>query len=401
MCSGRPSPGLRASWLTILLLAGFAVRAESPETGAYEAFLVTYGPGEVYWQRFGHNAIWLREPSGGLDHSFNFGFFDFEQENFLLRFVQGRMLYFAAALPAQQEMDYYRNEGRSVRVQKLHLAPAEYARLRDHLLRKVRPENRDYLYDYYLDNCSTRLRDALDLALDGALAEQFRPQSALQDFRAHTRRSTVMDYWYYLGLELALGMPVDRPIDRWREMFLPEILADSLAELAVLDSHGLRSVVAEDRLVHASVVPLPESTPPEVWWRYLGLGLTLVLAGWALARFTPSVLAEALMQSWMLLAGSLGLLMVGVWLWTDHAAASPNANLLLLNPLMALALVPALRRPVAVLVALGLLGTAVFLALPQLQYTRDVAALIVPLNLASTYRLLRFEAPEPVRRIGT
>lgn len=396
MCWNASRPGLRFLSLIACLAAGdplYAAASTAPEPDGYEAFLVTYGPGEVYWQRFGHNAIWLREPARGLDHSFNFGFFDFEQENFLLRFVQGRMLYFAAAGPAAREQEIYRSEGRSVRLQKLDLDSQQYARLRDHLTWHVQPENRDYLYDYYLDNCSTRLRDALDFAIDGALGEQFRPQAGLQTFRAHTRRSTAADFWYYLGLELALGAPVDRDISRWDEMFLPAMLADSLAEVAVLEPGRLRPLVNADELQVASQVPLPPAVVEEVWPRYVGLSLGLLALGWLLARLAPPVLIEGFMQAWMLNAGVLGLMMVMVWLWTDHAAAHPNANLLLMNPIMLLALVPALRKPVAVVTAIGLFGALVVLAIPWWQYTRDVAALLIPLHAASAYRLWSCDPP--------
>ena len=77
--------------------------AESTAPDEPEVWLVTYGPGEIYWQRFGHNAIWVRDARLGLDHTFNFGFFDFEQERFFLRFLLGRMLYFAAAQRAGDE----------------------------------------------------------------------------------------------------------------------------------------------------------------------------------------------------------------------------------------------------------------------------------------------------------
>ncbi len=89
---------------------------------ATEAWLVTFGPGELYFERFGHNAIWLREPAAGLDHTFNFGYFDFEQEDFFLRFMRGRMLYFSIAQPANREFAYYRQENRSIRAQKLNLS---------------------------------------------------------------------------------------------------------------------------------------------------------------------------------------------------------------------------------------------------------------------------------------
>ena len=75
-----------------------------------EAWLVTYDPGDIYWQRFGHNAIWLRDPERGLDHAFNFGFFDFGQEDFLQRFVAGRRLYSSAAQTAARVCSQYQRE---------------------------------------------------------------------------------------------------------------------------------------------------------------------------------------------------------------------------------------------------------------------------------------------------
>jgi hypothetical protein len=245
MCARRPRYWLAA--LALLLCSGGAMAQPQEQADDYQAYLVTYGPGAIYWERFGHNAIWLREPALGLDHTFNFGFFDFEQENFLLRFVQGRMLYFAGAVPAQRERDFYREQGRTIRVQQLALDPAQYARLRDHLLHSVEEEHRDYRYDYYFDNCSTRLRDAIDLALEGAMRQQFEPQPGLQTLRGHTRRSTVRDYWYYLGLELGLGASIDQPITRWDEMFLPAMLADSLPEVTVLETSRLRPLVGPGR----------------------------------------------------------------------------------------------------------------------------------------------------------
>ncbi|MGD2129968.1 MAG: hypothetical protein PVJ17_11735, partial [Lysobacterales bacterium] len=102
-----------AGWLILVMslalpLAAAAQTGEPQAEGSTpEVWLVTYGPGQIYWQRFGHNAIWIRDPELGLDHTFNFGFFDFGQEDFFLRFLQGRMLYFSAAQPAREEFASY------------------------------------------------------------------------------------------------------------------------------------------------------------------------------------------------------------------------------------------------------------------------------------------------------
>ncbi len=150
--------GLRLAALVLCLLLAGSAWSQAPGAASQpEVWLVTYGPGEVYWQRFGHNAIWIRDPALGLDHSFNFGFFDFKQERFFLRFLQGRMLYFSAAQAAGDEFAQYLAEGRGIRAQRLALEPPQRERLTRSLLTQVRPENRDYLYDYYLKPCPQKM----------------------------------------------------------------------------------------------------------------------------------------------------------------------------------------------------------------------------------------------------
>ena len=229
----------------LLLLSLFSLPAAADEVDApdgTEVWLVTYGPGEVYWQRFGHNAIWVRDERLGLDHTVNFGFFDFGQENFFMRFLMGRMLYFSAAQEAGEEFAQYVAENRSIRAQRLNIAADRKAELVRFLLNEVRPENRDYLYDYYRNNCSTRVRDALDQALDGAIRRENESLPARLNWRGHTRRLTQEDFWLYLGLETVLGPLVDRPVSRWDEMFIPGLLADALSDQA--------RWVLEERQVH-------------------------------------------------------------------------------------------------------------------------------------------------------
>jgi hypothetical protein len=382
----------------LLLLGAGPLQAQTPPApGEYRVSLLTYGPGEIYWQRFGHNAIRIHEPGRSLDHAFNFGFFSFEQESFLLRFVQGRMLYFAAAVPTEREIQAYRSEGREIREQQLDLTPDEYLRLRDHLLWHVQPENREYLYDYYLDNCSTRLRDALDLALDGALRDRFAGDPAGQTFRDHTRRSTAEDYWYQLGLQLALGRPVDRPIDRWREAFLPAELARLVTQTQRPGAGGSRPLVTGDRILYPGL-PAPPATPAELWPRYLAPALALVLLGWLLRNRAEGRLTEALTLAWLMTSGSLGLLLIAVWLFTDHGATHPNLNLLLLMPFALLGFWPRARRPAAALLALAVGVCAVFAIWPAWQYLRDVFAVTAPLTLGSAAWLWHRRPPPAARR---
>ncbi len=357
------------------------LRLEAPVDGA-EAWLVTYGPGGFYWERFGHNAIWLREPAASIDHTFNFGFFDFDQPNFYLRFLKGHMLYFAAAQSAAREFEFYRQENRSIRVQKLNLNSLQYQRLRNYLLEEIKPQQRQYLYDYYLNNCSTRIRDALDIAIEGALSAQTGNSPAKLNFRDQTRRLTQTQFWYSLGLELALGVPVDRPISRWDEMFIPMVVATELAAMQLPGDGQEKALVSSDRMLFTSTRVAAPVDPGDTWFSYLLLGLLVTTLAWLSGRYMPPVWLSGLCHAWLVLGATSGLALTALWLLTDHQVTGYNANLLLLNPLFLLALAPLLKRFGVLLLAGGVALNLIFLLLPLHQYNLDALALLAPVNLA-------------------
>ena len=112
--------------------------------------------------------------------------------------------------------------------------------------------------------------------MEGALKTATRSKPADLDRRGHTRRLTQSDFWLYLGLETALGWPVDRPISRWDEMFIPGVLAATLAE-----QDGL---VLEERMIHAATLAPPPASPGTVWPRYLLASSSLLALLWLAGR---------------------------------------------------------------------------------------------------------------------
>ena len=390
MCwTPSPAASLAAALVTawLVLIAPARAQPAPPADASWSASLVTYGPGDIYWQRFGHNALWLREPARGLDHTFNFGFFDFRQERFFARFVQGRMLYFTAATPSEREFELYRSENRSIRVQPLNLTRDQYVRLRDALLRQVRPENRDYLYDYYRDNCSTRVRDMIDLALGGALAAATADEPAAQNFRDHTRRLSQPEPWLHLGLEAVLGRPVDAPVSRWDEMFLPGVVAAVVgAPGRVNPANGTPLVAAEEWLYRATATAPPER-PGVRWPLYLAASLAVALLAALAARVAPAAWGDGLALAWYVLAGAAGLFLLYAWLGTDHVATRYNENVLLFGPWMALAAFRRMRPGALVATALGAAGALALGLAPGGQYTADVLAAALPLHAAAGWRL--------------
>jgi len=288
-------------------------------------------------------------------------------------------LYFSVAQEAEREFSFYREQNRSIRLQKLDLTSPQYLQLRDYLLNEIRLENRDYRYDYYLNNCSTRIRDALDIALDGALSAQTKTRPAGLNFRDQTRRLTQMQYWYYLGLELGLGYPVDREISRWDEMFIPMVVADELTDLSLGSGEAAITV---DTMLFSSSAAEPAVSPEPTWFRYLLLGLLVTGLAWLSGKFIPPVWLKGLCAAWILISSTSGMILAALWLLTDHEVAKYNANLLLFNPVVILALVPALKRLAAAILAGGVLVGFLLLLMPTHQYNLDVLFLLAPINLA-------------------
>jgi hypothetical protein len=385
------------------IIAPPAPRAEIEPGSQLTVYLMTMGEGDLVYERFGHNALWIHDPVAGTDNTYHWGVFDFDEPGFLWRFIRGRMWYAMEAFPAFHAIQAYPRMNRSVWIQELNLTPAQRRELVDFLEWNRLPENRSYRYDYYYDNCSTRLRDALDRALGGQIRAQTVQLPARETFRSHTRRVTTNAPITYTGLMIGLGQGVDHPITVWEEMFLPLSMRESVRHLTVTgpDGTNVPLVLSEQALFLADRPPLRQA-PPRWWPGYLLLGL--VLAGLLLglghvaarSRAARAALA-AVGGGWTLITGLLGLVLTFLWGFTDHAAAYHNENLfhfnLLALPLAALfpALVhgparPALNRAtvalagaVAALSGLGLL----LKPLPAMfQVNGELIALVLPVHAA-------------------
>lgn len=303
-------------------------------------WLVTAAPGDAVWERYGHNALRVLDTRTGRDVSYNWGIFDFQQVDFIPRFLQGRMLYSMAPFRTDAMIESYRRANREVVLQELDLTPSQKLVLRDLAERNALPQNRDYIYQYFRDNCSTRVRDLLDLVLDGALREEFEPVRRGASYRFQTRRLTQVDPLIYTGMDLLLGPGTDEPISVWDEMFVPMVLRDELRDVRVSPFGAAeRPLVLSEEVVVPSSRPADPVAPPRWLWIYVVLGIALggTLASAATKRVRSSrplrIAVSSLGVVWSALGGVLGLILVGL-LFTDHVFSYWNENIFLANPLL-------------------------------------------------------------------
>ena len=303
-------------------------------------YLLTFGWGDVVWERFGHNAIWIRDRASGTDITYNWGMFDFNQPHFVWRFVTGDTRYWMEGIDLAGMLRYYKARNRSILSQELNFSPAQRLKLQQFVQWNALPQNKFYRYDYYRDNCSTRLRDALDHALGGQLQTATVSRMTSGSYRWQTQRLMTGDIPLYTGITLALGHPADKPISVWDEMFLPVRMANDLRSVSISDSTGspIPLVRSESVLFTAGRAPEP-SSPPNYLPLFVAVGIVFAALLVVLVRSAEGGHRAALFAAtgvatlWSLIAGISGLALLFAWFFTKHYFMGRNENLMHLNPL--------------------------------------------------------------------
>ncbi|MBC7674229.1 MAG: DUF4105 domain-containing protein, partial [Polaromonas sp.] len=232
-------------------LAGAALRSGTAQTPPMNASavapapdrsitvtLVTFGLGQEVFERFGHNALWFHDAATLQDSAYHWGLFSFNEPGFLLRFLTGDTNYWMGAVDARQLVESGRSRGRPVTLQRLNLTPAQALQLREVVRTNAREENKFYRYDYFGDNCSTRLRDALDGVLGGAIKRATDTVVTTLSYRSESVRLTDGNVPVQAGIDVALGRPADVPLTRWQSFFIPMGLRDAVRTIRVLDATG-------------------------------------------------------------------------------------------------------------------------------------------------------------------
>lgn len=359
--------------------------------------VITMQPGQIFWERFGHNAILVADDATGIATSYNFGYFNPSEPDFIARFVRGEMRYRLAALPFEEDLAIYREEGRGVSIQWLDLPDEKAIEMAAALEVNARPENAAYGYQYFEDNCSTRVRDAIDRALGGGLRTQLQARSQGSTHRSEAVRLASPAWWMSTGFDIGLGPHADRVMSRWEEAFIPTRLSAALRN--VRNAQGRPIVLAEEQVLPHRIAPEPADAP-RPWWPWFISGLAAAIAVLvASPRHLPVIVALAT-PLW-LLCGIVSTLMLFIWLGTAHEFGWANRNLLLFNPLGWVLLAgawPVLRgRPVprwmawaAVVVAACAVVAFFALVLPIApQRNAPWVALLLPVHTALAWVLYR------------
>ena len=298
--------------------------------------LLTCAPGDELYSLFGHSAFRVRDRSQRYDKVFNYGTFDFDTPNFMMKFIRGKLLY-TLGVGDMRRFDFsYRRENRPYVEQVLNLNQEQKNKIYNYLLNNARPENREYKYDFFFDNCSSRLRDVIQ----ESLGEEVQIPTSPSDSKYQTYRQCLNYYldgnhilgvpdqhpWNDFGMDLILGVPADQESNLSGQMFLPEFLAKNLSQATI----GNQPLMTDWK----TIAPKPKKTLPLPWFFPTPLKVFTLLFLVILGLFfsNKNKLNRILHGILFILLGLSGWLFLFMWFLTDHEACHQNLNMLWMNP---------------------------------------------------------------------
>ncbi len=333
-----------------LLLISPLLSQTLPDTlsPAAEVSLITVYPGNELYSTFGHSAIRIQDYPQRLDRIYNYGTFDFDEPGFYIKFCRGKLDYKLAAYSYRFAQMIYEDERRPIISQTLDLSAAMKQNIYQFLEWNYLPENRGYRYDFFFDNCATRIRDVFENTL----------KDSLQLFYNDTRQLTFRNYIdIYLvnqpfsdyGIDLALGAKTDRIADPKEVLFLPDYLFESFAGARISHSGSERPLVSSTDTLFwidgAQNPPLPAAFPwvHLITWSLFLIVLAKTIVDWR-ANKTASAFRRAIDYPLFGLAGLVGLLIVFLWFFTDHQTTPNNWNIAWAWPMHLLVFLPGLFK---------------------------------------------------------
>ena len=343
------------------------------------ASILTCGAGDEFYTSFGHSAVRVCDPETGLDLVYNYGTFDFDIPHFYWTFARGKLNYCLSRTSFGSFMAEYAFEGRAVWEQRLRLSQQELNNLLLMLETNYLPEYRYYMYDFFRDNCATRVRDMVRDCLCHRTLSPERTADTNLTYRNLLYRSTEGTLlWWRLGIDMVLGVRCDKRCSNYEYMFSPIEMMKQFDTLIVSDT-GEPLAEQATLLMEDSREPVSRSVSPTLLiWVVLMAVLCLTLMewnkGWSLQWFDRTV---------YIVAGLLSLAVLFLWFCTDHYCTKVNLNILWLSPLfLYFAFNPRRSNRCVVCVQLVMLLAAMVMTLGALPQQLNAAVMPIALMLA-------------------
>ena len=292
-----------------------------------ELSVITCGPGtEELYASFGHSAFRVLDLKNKIDRVYNYGTFDFNTPNFYLKFAQGKLLYQLRAYNFGRFLQSYHDENRWVIGQVLDLEPNQIQEVFDFLEENAKPENRSYKYDFFYDNCSTKLYDVLEQVLGDKII--FESNFDKEDFTHRDLIELNMTHqpWGDFGIDLALGANIDRKASSKEYMFLPDYVLEAFTMIKINDGNQDKPIVKRTEEI---LLSFDEEAAKKGFTPIMLLSiLSLIIIAFTYFDYKKKSRNKILDGFIFSITGFVGIMLLLLWFATDHSATANNFNIL-------------------------------------------------------------------------
>lgn len=322
--------------ISIILLFNTPVIVSQMSTTP-EVYLITCGPGTETYSLYGHTALRIVMPENKSDIVYNWGLFDFSTPNFAWKFAKGRLDYILGAETFQRFLQGYFYEQRYVYSQRINLDPEETEKLLELVAENLKPENVKYRYDFFYDDCSTRIRDLLEKSIGENLLYPPVENKELPTFREMVGKYQTSKPWLSFGINLIMGSTADRKAIFRDRMFLPIDMMNSLSESIIRRDGKMIPLLQNPEVILDFDNP---TVKPKFYFSPVFIFTLLFIVIVILTTLVKTAGINKLIDSVIYTVFSiLSILMIFFGFFSDHQQMKWNLNMLWLNPVIILCFV--------------------------------------------------------------
>lgn len=304
--------------------------------------VLTIGPGESLNDAFGHNGFRIKDITQGIDDVYGYGEYDFEAPNFYLKFAQGKLNYLISRDKFSDFYNHYVRHNRTIKEQVLNLSTEEKQKVFNFLENNYKPENRRYLYDFFYDNCATRIRDVIEDTTKSNIEFIHLNNSESKTFRDLIHEHVDINTWGRFGIDIALGSVIDKNATTNEYMFLPKYINSFFEKAKISNSENL--------VKSSSIIFQKKETNTSSNFLFSPLMIMGILA-LIILLITYKDYKKNIRSKWLDIilfgtTGIVGVIILLLWFATDHSATAQNYNVLWAVPLNIIIIVQLFKKQV-------------------------------------------------------
>ena len=315
--------------ISVLILDSYAQEKNTANISQYDISILTIGPGNSLSDAFGHSGIRVIDKQNNFDIVFNYGVYDYNAPNFYSNFVKGRPIYSLGLNNYEDFYNSYVKQSRQIIEQKINLSEYQKKLLVNKLITNSREANRSYQYNYFENNCSTKIADIFNEILEKEIENENYDLDAttLNSYRKLVYKHISPNSWGALGIDICLGAVIDRNISLKDELFLPYNLKsyfDNLGSLNIKDGN-----LVETNVIYGEYSDYTENSFSPVYVILILSLIIILITFFDYIRRSKTAILDVIL---LLITGLIGLLLIYLWFFSNHIASAWNYNLLWAMP---------------------------------------------------------------------